>query len=380
MSIYLDNAATTFPKPDQVYRAVEHALIHIGVAPGRGGYRRGIEATRLVFEAREAVAQLFGVGDSSRIVFTHSATESLNLAVGGLLRAGDHVVSTTMEHNSLVRPLHRAAQQGVEVTWVEGDRSGFVDSRRIGAAIRPNTRLVALSHCSNVTGVIQPVGEIGPLARQAGALFLVDAAQSAGCLPIDVAGMAIDLLAAPGHKGLYGVQGTGFLYVTEGVELTPLLVGGSGGHSTGPEPPETMPDRFESGTLNTPGIAGLKAGVEFIRETGIENIRNRENALVGQLLAGLREMPAVTIHGPDAPERRGGVVSFTVAGCDPGEIGFRLDQDYDISVRVGLHCAYSAHRTIGTYPAGTVRVSPGYFNSEEEIAALLKALRKIVAG
>lgn len=380
MTIYLDNAATSFPKPEKVYKAVEHALVHIGVAPGRGGYRRGIEATRLVFEAREAIAQLFGIGDSSRVVFTHSATESINLAVGGLLQPGDHVVTTTMEHNSLVRPLHRAAQSGVEVTWVEGDRSGFVDSRRIGEAIRPNTRLVALSHCSNVTGVIQPIEEIGPLASKAGALFLVDAAQSAGCLPIDVNEMRIDLLAAPGHKALYGVQGTGFLYIAEGVELTPLLVGGSGGHSAGPEQPDAMPERFESGTLNTPGIAGLKAGVEFIRETGVDRIRSRESALVWQLLEGLRGMPGVAVHGPDAPEKRGSVVSFTVEGFDPSRIGFQLDQDYDICVRVGLHCAFSAHKTIGTFPAGTVRVSPGYFNSEEEIEAFLKALREIVAG
>lgn len=378
MTIYLDNAATSFPKPEKVYKAVEHALVHIGVAPGRGGYRRGIEATRLVFEAREAIAQLFGIGDSSRVVFTHSATESINLAIGGLLQPGDHVVTTTMEHNSLVRPLHRAAQSGVEVTWVEGDRSGFVDSRKIGEAIRPNTRLVALSHCSNVTGVIQPIEEIGPLAREAGALFLVDAAQSAGCLPIDVNEMRIDLLAAPGHKALYGVQGTGFLYIAEGVELTPLLVGGSGGHSAGPEQPDAMPERFESGTLNTPGIAGLKAGVEFIRETGVDRIRGRESALVGQLLEGLRDMPGVAVHGPDAPEKRGSVVSFTVEGFDPSRIGFRLDQDYDICVRVGLHCAFSAHKTIGTFPAGTVRVSPGYFNSEGDIEDFLKALREIV--
>lgn len=380
MTIYLDNAATTFPKPDRVYRAVEHALRHIGVAPGRGGYRRGIEAARLVFEAREAVARLFGIGDSSRVVFTHSATESLNLAVTGLLRPGDHVVTTTMEHNSLVRPLHRAAQLGVAVTWVEGDRSGFVDSRLIGEAIRPNTRLVALSHCSNVSGVIQPVGEIGRLARQAGALFLVDAAQSAGYLPIDVGSMMIDLLAAPGHKGLFGIQGTGLLYVAEGVELAPLLVGGTGGFSTGPEQPDTFPERFESGTLNTPGIAGLKAGVEFILETGLEMLRNKESALVAELLAGLRKTPGVTVHGPEEPERRGGVVSFTMAGADPSRIGFQLDQDYDISVRTGLHCAYAAHKTIGTFPEGTVRVSPGYFNSERDIEAFLKALREIVAG
>lgn len=378
MSIYLDNAATSFPKPDQVYQAVADALQRIGVAPGRGNYRRGLEAARLVFSAREALAGMFGVADSSRIVFTHSATESLNLAVGGLLRPGDHVVTTTMEHNSLLRPLHRAAQAGVEVTWVAGDRSGYVASRSIAAAIRPDTRLVALSHCSNVTGVIQPIEEIGPLARQAGALFLVDAAQSGGSLPIDVAAMMIDLLAVPGHKGLYGVQGTGFLYIAEGIELTPLLVGGAGAHSTGPEQPDTMPERFESGTLNTPGIAGLKAGVEFIVATGMATIRRKEQDLVAQILAGLREIPGVTVHGPDAAACRGSVVSFTVAGCDPAELGYRLDRDYDISVRTGLHCAFSAHETIGTFPAGTVRASPGYFNNAADVEDFLKALRAIV--
>ena len=380
MTIYLDNAATTFPKPDQVYRAVEHGLTGVGVAPGRGAYRRGVAAARLVFEARESIAELIGAGDSSRIVFTHSATEALNLAVGGLLHPGDHVVTTTMEHNSLLRPLHRAAEGGVAVTWVPGDRNGFVSAGHMAAAIRPNTRLVALSHCSNVTGVIQPIGEIGLLARRAGALFLVDAAQSAGILPIHVNRMGIDLLAAPGHKGLFGVPGTGFLYIAEGVSLTPLLVGGSGTHSTGPEQPLTMPERFESGTLNTPGIAGLKAGVEFIRETGIDTIRSREQALTSLILEGLRELPGVTVHGPLSAAERVGVISFTVAERDPAEIGFLLDRDYDISVRTGLHCAYSAHQTIGTFPAGTVRVSPGYFNADGDPAAFLSALRTILTN
>jgi cysteine desulfurase / selenocysteine lyase len=379
MGIYLDNAATTFPKPEQVYRAVDRTLREIGSGPARGGYARGIEATRLVFEARETLARLFGVTDSARIVFTHSATESLNLAIGGLLRPGDHVVTTSMEHNSLVRPLYRAAQAGVEVTWVEGDRSGLLDSRRIGAAIRPNTRLVALSHCSNVTGTIQPVEEIAALARKSGALLLLDAAQSAGGLPIDVGGMMIDLLAAPGHKGLFGPQGTGFLYIADGVELTPLLVGGTGGQSSGAEQPATMPERFESGTLNTPGIAGLKAGVEFLVETGLAALRSKETELIRSLLKGLWSMPGVTIHGPHRAEERCSVVSFTVAGRDPSQIGFHLDRDYDICARVGLHCAFSAHKTIGTWPEGTVRVSPGYFNTDDDIEVFLKALRAILA-
>ena len=378
MSLYLDNAATSYPKPDSVYDAVNYALREIGVGPGRGGHRRGMAATRLVFEAREAVAALFGIADSSRVVFTHSATEALNIALFGLLLPGDHVVTTTMEHNSLVRPLHLLLERGVQVTWVEADRRGFVTAAQVAEALRPGTKLVALSHCSNVTGSVQPIAEIGRAARKAGAFFLVDAAQSAGMIPIDVPSLGIDLLAAPGHKGLLGPQGTGVLYVAEGLELTPLIVGGTGGFSSGPEQPATMPERLESGTLDTPGIAGLKAGIEFIREVGVEAIAAKEQRLIASLVEGLRAIPGVTCHGPLPGEPRGGVASFTVADTDPQEIGFRLDHDYDISVRVGLHCAPAAHRTIGTYPGGTVRVSPGYFTTDRDIEDFLAALREIV--
>ena len=378
MSIYLDNAATTFPKPEQVYQAVDHALRRIGVGPGRGGYRQGLAASRMVFEAREAVAGLFGIMDSSRVIFTHSATESLNLAVNGLLQQGDHVVSTTMEHNSLVRPLHLAEKMGVEVTWVPGDSCGLVDWKEIGAAIRKDTRMVALSHCSNVTGALQPIEEIGAMTRKSGIMFLLDVAQSAGAIPIDVNAMKIDLLAVPGHKGLFGPQGTGILFVAEGVELRPLIVGGTGGFSSAAEQPETLPERFESGTMNAPGIAGLKAGVEFIMSTGIGSIRGKEGLLVTQLLDGLGDIPGVVTYSPRSEELRGGVVSFTVTGHDPAEIGFRLDSEFDIAVRVGLHCAPGAHRTIGTFPGGAVRVSPGYFNSGQDIEMFLRALRSIV--
>jgi cysteine desulfurase / selenocysteine lyase len=378
MSIYLDNAATTFPKPEQVYRAVDHALREIGVGPGRGSYRQGLAASRMVFEAREAIAALFGIKDSARVIFTHSATESLNLALNGLLKQGDHVVSTTMEHNSLLRPLHLAEKTGVEVTWVPGDRCGQVNWKDIRAALRSNTRVVAVSHCSNVTGAIQPVAEIGALARKAGILFLVDAAQSAGVVPIDVDAMNIDLLAVPGHKGLFGPQGTGILYVGEGAELKPIIVGGTGGFSSATEQPDTLPEMFESGTMNTPGIAGLKAGVEFIRSTGIGEIRRKESLLVTQLLEGMAGIPGIVTYSPTSQELRGGAVSFTATGLDPAEIGFRLDSEFDIAVRVGLHCAPEAHRTIGTFPGGAVRVSPGYFNSGQDIELFLRALSTIM--
>ncbi len=377
MSIYLDNAATTFPKPEQVYQAIEHALRKIGAGPGRGGHSRGLEATRVVFESRETLSAFFGIRDSSRLVFTHSATEGLNLAVSGLLKPGDHVITTTMEHNSLARPLNRAMRGGVEVTWVECDRQGFADPKLVKSAIRPETRLIALSHCSNVNGSVQPVEEIGLLARGAGILFLVDAAQSAGIVPIDVREMNIDLLAAPGHKGLLGPLGTGVLYVAEGVELSPLIVGGTGGYSDSSGQPDAMPERFESGTLNMPGIAGLGAGVDFIRSTGIDAIRKKESLLASMLSEGLGEIGRVRLYGHENPRRHCGPVSFTVEGVDPSEVGFILDREHDISVRVGLHCAPAAHRTLGTWPQGTVRVSPGFFNTEKDIELFLNAVRSI---
>ncbi len=378
MPIYLDNAATSHPKPESVYRAVDHALREIGASPGRGGYRRGLDATRIIFEARESLSKLFSIRDSARLVFTSSATEALNLAISGMLRSGDHAVTTSMEHNSVSRPLRMAETRGAAITRIPCDRSGFLNPRDLAAALQADTRLIVLSHCSNVTGTVQQVAEIGQMAKQAGIPLLVDAAQSAGVMPVDVGEMGISLLAAPGHKGLLGPQGTGFLYIAEGIELPPLVVGGTGGHSSGEEQPEQMPARFESGTHNTPGIAGLRAGVEFILGTGIESIRKKESSLVDRIMEGLAEIDRVSLYGPPLGSERGGIVSFTVAGMDPSMIGFTLDHQYDIEVRTGLHCAPGAHRTIGTYPAGTVRVSPGWFSTEEEIETFLDAMRRIV--
>jgi cysteine desulfurase family protein len=376
MSLFLDNAATSFPKPESVYRAMDAAMREVGVAPGRGGYRQSLAAARIVFETRSALARFFGVSDSSRLIFTHSATESLNIAVNGLLHPGDHVVSSTVEHNALLRPLHLVRGRGVEVSFVPAGRDGIVSERDIARAMRPNTRLVALAHCSNVTGAVQPIEEIARIARGGGALFLVDAAQSAGYLPLDAEGMGIDLLAAPGHKGLLGPPGTGILAVAEGLRLEPLLVGGTGGNASSPDQPEELPERFESGTTNTPALAGLKAGLDFVLETGVEVIRAHGKLLLGELLSGLGATPGVTVYGPLTGEH-GGAVSFTVEGHDPATLGFLLDSEYGISVRAGLHCAPDVHRTIGTYPTGTVRVSPGFFNTEADIACFLKALYQL---
>ncbi|MEA5114164.1 MAG: aminotransferase class V-fold PLP-dependent enzyme [Geobacteraceae bacterium] len=377
MFIYLDNAATSYPKPESVYQAVDYTLRRVGASPGRGGYRRGLDATRLVFEAREALAELFTVRDSSRIVFTASATEALNLAISGLLRPGDHAITTTVEHNSVARPLRLAETRGVEVTRLSCDRSGLLNPGEVKRAIRKNTRLIALAHCSNVTGTIQPIGEIGELAATDGIPFLVDAAQSAGVIPLNVEELGVTLLAAPGHKGLLGPQGTGFLYIAEGLCPLPLMVGGTGTHSSNEEQPTEMPARYESGTQNVPGIAGLKAGLDFIRETGIETVRGKESLLVASLIEGLVRIPGISVYGPHLDRERGGIVSFTLQDMDPSVIGFTLDRDYDIAVRVGLHCAPGAHRCIGTYPEGTVRVSPGYFNTRDDIENLITAVGEI---
>lgn len=377
MTVYLDNAATSFPKPEAVYAAVDWALRHIGASAGRGGHRRAIEAGRIVFETREAAAGLFGVRDSSRIAFTANATEAINFALFGLLQPGDRVVTSSMEHNAVTRPLRALQDRGVTVIKVPADSKGFVDPAAIRLACAEKTRLVVLSHCSNVTGTLQPIEEIGPWCRREGILFLVDAAQSAGYFPLDAEGMGIDLLAVPGHKGLMGPPGTGLLYVREGVELRPLILGGTGGNSHSDLPPESMPERLEAGTLNTPGLAGLKAGIDFLQKEGIAVVRAREIELMTSLIRGLREIPGILLYGPLEPSVHGGVLSFNLTGRDPAEIGFLLDRDHGVQCRVGLHCAPDAHRTIGTFPRGTVRVSPGYFTPPEEIDHLVAALAAV---
>jgi len=381
MSIYLDNAATSFPKPEQVYQAVEHAMRQVGASPGRGGHRRSLEAARIMFQARETVAGLFSIPDSSHIIFTHNATGALNLALHGTLDRGDHVITTSMEHNSLLRPLHALRRNGVEMTVVPAGSDGVVDPGNIRAAIRSNTRMIAVSHISNVCGAIQPIGRIAELCHEAKALFLVDAAQSAGCIDIDVISTGIDLLAAPGHKGFLGPPGTGLLYVAPHVELKPVLEGGTGTSSSSMEQPLTMPDGFETGTHNLPGIAGLKAGIDFILEKGIAAIFRHERNLLDEAEYQLNSIPGLIIYGPKDRKLRGSVLSFTVSGIDVSLLAAELDVGFDIAVRAGLHCAPEAHRTLGTFPGGTLRLSPGWSNTSEEIAffsdAVVQCVNKI---
>lgn len=379
MSIYLDNAATSYPKPETVYQAIMHALRDVGASPGRAGHRRSLEAARLLFQAREAVAALFGIPDASRVIFTHSATEALNLGLRGTLEPGDHVITTSMEHNSLVRPLFLLRKQGVDVTIVQAGSDGRVDPEEVKKVLKPKTRMIAVGHISNVSGTIQAIDRLSAIAKEADALFLLDAAQSAGCEPIDVVGTGIDLLAAPGHKGLFGPQGTGFLYVSPTTALRPLLAGGTGSSSTDEDQPLTMPEGFEAGTHNLPGIAGLKAGVDFVLEQGVANIGAWERALTDEAATMLAAVPGITLHRPADPAAHGGVLSFTVKGTDPATLAFMLDHNFDIAVRAGLHCAPQAHRTLGTFPDGTLRMSPGWFSTSGEIAffcdAVVKCLR-----
>lgn len=372
--IYLDNAATSFPKPPEVYQAVMHAMQEIGASPGRGSYRKAMEASRLLFQARESVARLFGAADSSRIIFTHSATESLNMALQGVLASGDHVITTSMEHNSVLRPLHEMSRNGVEVTVVRADGQGHITPEDISKALKKNSRMIAVSHASNVCGIIQPIREIARIAREAGVLMLVDAAQAAGALEIDVVRDGIDLLAAAGHKGLMGPQGTGVLFVGPGIAIRPLLSGGTGSDSTELFQPQGLPEGFEAGTHNLPGIAGLKAGVEFILQQGVAAIRQKEQRLTRYIAERLAGESAISFCGPGIGEERMPVLSLSINEMDPGMLAFMLDRHYGIAVRAGLHCAPESHRSLGTFPEGTLRVSPGFFNDSNQVAIFCDAI------
>lgn len=381
--IYLDNPATSWPKPPGVAAAMTRFLEEIGANPGRSGHRLSVEAARTVHEARRAVAELVGGPDPLRIVFGANATDALNLALFGLLRPGDHVVTSGMEHNSVMRPLRVLERDGVGLTVVRCAADGSLDPDDVAAAFGPRTRMVVLNHASNVSGTLQPVGAVGRLARERGALLLVDAAQSAGAVPIDVHSDAIDLLAFTGHKSLYGPMGTGGLVVGERVDagrLRPLRYGGTGSRSEREEQPEFLPDRLESGTPNAVGLAGLAAGVRWVLAQGVARLREREEALMEQLLTGLAGIPGVTLLGPSGARRRTATVSFCVEGLSPSEVGMRLDEEHAILSRVGLHCAPAAHRTLGTFPAGAVRFGLGAFTTAEEVSRAVGAVAALAAG
>jgi cysteine desulfurase/selenocysteine lyase len=381
--IYFDHSATSWPKPPGVKVAMANFLDEIGANPGRSGHSRSIEAARTLYYAREALAAFFNARDPLRIVFTLNATDALNLALKGLLRPGDHVITSSMEHNSVMRPLRELEKTGVAITVVPCSREGSLDPEDVRKRIQSRTRLIVLNHASNVTGTLLPIREVGRIARRDPLLLLVDAAQTAGVYPIDVEKDGIDLLAFTGHKSLYGPQGTGGLVIGERVrekEMAPLRVGGTGSRSEFEEQPDFLPDRFESGTPNGVGIAGLLAGLQFIEEKGIETLRRHETELMDKVLDGLKEIPRVKLYGPPRGLDRVATVSFNIEVLFPSEVALRLDREFGILCRPGLHCAPSAHRTIQTFPEGTVRFSFGAFNTRDEIDIALRAVSIIASS
>lgn len=376
--IYLDNAATSFPKPDRVYDEIMRCMKTYCANPGRGGHSMSIEAGRAVLEARETTSSFFNIKNPMQLVFTKNTTEALNLAIKGMLKAGDHVITTCMEHNSVIRPLKMLERDiGIEITIVDGDGFGEIDPEDIRKSIKPNTKLVVSTLSSNVNGVIMPISDIGKITREKGVAFLVDAAQGAGTIKIDVEEQCIDLMAFPGHKGILGPQGIGGLYIKEGLKINELLQGGTGSHSESLFQPDIMPDMLESGTVNTPGIVGLAAGIGFIKSFGLENIKLYKHMLVKKLHEGIWEIGGIKIYSKNSSKNNSGIVAINIDGVESTEASYVLDRVYGIATRAGLHCAPLAHRKLGTLETGLVRMSIGCFNTERDIESTLNALREI---
>ena len=379
--IYLDYAATSGRKPEAVYEASDRVMREVSGNPGRSGHKISLEAGAIVAEARLLCSRLFHAPASETIAFGVNTTEALNLGILGMVEKGDHVITSSLEHNSVARPLEHLKDEGVEVTKIRADLENGVDPDAVEAAIKDNTKLVVMTHISNVTGTVNDIAAIGDVCRRHGVTFLVDAAQSAGVRPIDVQAMKIDMLAFPGHKCLYGPQGTGGLYISPEVDLRPLLTGGTGTQSELLHQPVSRPECYESGTLNVPGLAGLARGVDFILKTGVDAIEEKEYELTARLISGIRQYDNITIWGPQTAKNRAAVLSITIDGYEPQDISIYLDQIFDIAVRSGLHCAPYAHETLGTLDkGGTVRISPGYFTTEEEIDACIEAIGIISRG
>ena len=381
--IYLDNAATSWPKPESVYRIADLVLREESGNPGRSGHAFSLAASRRIEETRLLLARLFNAPDPTQIVFTLNATDALNLAIKGITLDGrggggtPHVVTSSMEHNSVIRPLEALRKQGVEYTKVPVCLVNGANPDDIKVAIGKNTKLVVLNHVSNVSGTVNPIAEIGALCREKEIPFLVDAAQSAGTMPIDVQAMGVSLLAFPGHKGLFGPQGTGGLYIEKGLAPLPLREGGTGSHSENTVQPERLPDRYESGTMNTAGIAALGEGVRFILGRGPKNVERHETELTNRLLAGIRQLPGLKLHGPPPGPHRKGVVSVSFDNLPPTEAALIIENTFGIALRPGLHCAPDAHKTLGTLDSGgTLRIGIGFFNAAAEIDRCIEALAK----
>ena len=375
--VYFDNAATSFPKPQIVYDNIMEAMTMYGANPGRSGHKIALKSSRGIFDTRLQISKLFNIKNPMDVILTFNCTESLNMAIKGVLKPGDHVITTSMEHNSVLRPIVFLESLGIKHTIVQGDLMGIVNPKDIEEAILPETKMIVTTHISNLTGTIQDIKSIGQIAKKYGLIYLVDGAQSAGAYDIDVENMNIDMLAFPGHKSLMGPQGTGGLYVKEGIEIREIFQGGTGSISHSLTQPDVMPDKFESGTPNAPGLIGLGAGIRYIKEIGMENIRKHEEELTKHFIEEVSKIEKIKTYGPLDIKHHGPVVALNIGDADSSEISYILDDEYDIAVRPGLHCAPLAHKTIGTFKQGVVRFSFGYENTHEEIELGIRALKEI---
>lgn len=374
--IYFDNSATSFPKPEEVYKASEKAMRIYGANPGRGGHRMAVEASKEIFKVREKVANLFNIKDPLRIAFTQNSTYALNFAIKSCINKKGHVITTALEHNSSLRPLFSKRDSGeIELELIYPEKNGEISIEKIIESIKEDTIAVVVNHISNVTGTIVDIEKIGKVTREKGVMLIVDASQSAGYLDIDVERYGIDILCFTGHKSLYGLQGSGGIYIREGIDFIPIIEGGTGSFSKLERQPLVMPEGLEAGTLNTLAIVSLGVGIEFIQKVGIENIREHEDRLKQRFLIELKKIPEIEVYGSD---RRGPVVTLNIKGIDSGDLAAYLDEEYGILVRGGLHCAPKIHEAIGNGENGGVRFSFGFFNTDEEVDYAIKALKEIV--
>lgn len=377
--VYFDNGATTFPKPDVVYDSIMTAMKEYGANPGRSGHKMALKASRGIYETRELMGKLFNFNNPMNIILTFNATQSLNIGIKGTLKPGDHVITTSMEHNSVLRPITYLDKFGVESTIVYGDEKGRIKASDIEKEIKKNTKLIVTTHLSNLTGTILPIEEIGKIAKVHGILYMVDASQSAGVYDIDLQKMNIDLMGFPGHKGLLGPQGTGGLIIREGLTPTEIFQGGTGSASNSLTMPDILPDKYEAGTENAPGLVGLGAGIKYILDRGIHDIRRYEEEITAHFIEEALKIDGIKLYGPLNKEEQGAVVALNIKDADSSEVSYILDSEYDIAVRPGLHCAPLAHKTIGTLEQGAVRFSFGIFNTHDEIEFAIKALKQIAA-
>lgn len=374
--IYLDNAATTMHKPKEVIDAVVEAMTSLGNA-GRGANEASLSAARIIYDAREKLCRFFNGEDPRQIVFTGNSTESLNIAIKGLLEPGDHVITTMLEHNSVLRPLYEMEKKGVALTIIRADKKGRFSLEEMEAAIRPETKMIVCTNGSNLTGNYVDIGKVGEMAHRHDVLFVVDASQTAGVFPIDVRNMQVDVLCFTGHKGLLGPQGTGGMYVREGLAIRPLKSGGSGVQTYSKTHPREMPTALEAGTLNGHGIAGLRAAVEYIEKTGLDVIRAKEQELMWRFYEGVKEIPGVTVYGDFHSRERCAIVSLNIGDYDSSEVSDALLTEYGISTRPGGHCAPLMHEALGTVEQGAVRFSFAHSNTEEEVDIAINAVREL---